>query len=273
MKLFLTLLLFTCQAHAGTYFNVPNSTSDITTMTVSGKIGIAASSTTHNTNTILLNGVDGTIYSGNIGIGIAVPVNRLYVNSPYSDSTETVIKAVHRSAWNKTGAALELGSIASIVKIIAYNNPSNDSTSQLEIQTSDSGGIMRTGIYQNENGNVGISTNNPVAKLDVYGDTVFSNVNSTVTVSGTLDIGFIVKVYSGTTRYSHVACPSGYKAISGGCMSSSGPQWHSFPSTESTNGDGVGTPVSSNGTNAQSWTCATDAVGANTAFAICARIK
>jgi hypothetical protein len=101
----------------------------------------------------------------------------------------------------------------------------------------------------------------------------FTSTTSTATFAGWVDIGLVVKVYAGTTRYSHVACPTGYKAISGGCSSSSGPQWYTYPSTETTSGDGAGTPVADSATNANSWTCATDAVGANTAYAICARIK
>lgn len=60
MKTFLFILMFPCLAHSGPYYEVKNSTiTGTSTMTISGYIGVAASSVTYTTYTFVINGVEG----------------------------------------------------------------------------------------------------------------------------------------------------------------------------------------------------------------------
>ena len=132
-----------------------------------------------------------TITDGNVGIGATSPSTKLHIDAPMSDLDETVLKVSHRSATQKSGARIELGSgysLSATSRIIGYSNPHITNASQLEFQTMDPDGQTWHSLYMDENGNIGIATTIPQSKLAVNGTITTREVK--VTDSGWSDFVF-----------------------------------------------------------------------------------
>lgn len=139
------------------------------------------------------------------------------------------------------------------------------------------GNVNITGSYLvNGVGVAGLGDVVTTATNTFTANNTFSNVTSTITFSGWVDVG--VETVSGTCDSAtpslcRVACSAGKRIMSGGCSPAAAAYMYaSFPSTENTSSTtAVGTPASS-GQTAYSWSCGSTS-GAGTINAICARIK
>lgn len=85
----------------------------------------------------------------------------------------------------------------------------------------------------------------------------FRNVNSTITISGMVDIGReLVSSSAGSTTTHTQSCSAGKKLLGGGCaITAGGVMIGSFPADEDT------------------WQCSANASSSIFAYAICARVK
>jgi hypothetical protein len=116
------------------------------------------------------------IYNSNagfVGIGTAAPAVKLHVQTPSSDSDETVLKIGHRSDSKEVGAIIEIGTpeyrTGGTARIVGYSNPHSVVYSKLALQTWN--GTTWNNVLMDGLGNVGIGTTTPAANLDVNGTT------------------------------------------------------------------------------------------------------
>ena len=175
MKTLFFIIMFPCLASAGPYYEVVSSTTVGTaTMTVSGYIGVAASSTTPTTYKFRIDGPNGYIQfpDGTKQTSAAAPGN--YVLK--SGDTMTGQLTLSGSTLTVTGNAFSVGTSTFVVKEgnvgIGLTNPG----AKLDVKESGTEtytlviGTSTTSTYDvvvTTTGNVGIGTTGPSDKLDV----------------------------------------------------------------------------------------------------------
>lgn len=113
MKVLLALILFPCLSYAGPYYEVVNSTTAGTsTMTISGYIGVAASSTTPTTYKFRIDGPggyiqfpDGTTQTTASGSGAVLTATQTFTGQNTFTNKVTFSSTVVLGAWTTTGLA------------------------------------------------------------------------------------------------------------------------------------------------------------------------
>jgi hypothetical protein len=105
---------------------------------------------------------------GNVGIGTVTPSVQLHIAR-----TATPAPAIRLQTTDSTtnGSIQWSNSTNSILALIGSNSNISDSSGNLEFMT----GGLTTRMVINSGGNIGISTNNPLYKLDVRGESYINN--------------------------------------------------------------------------------------------------
>lgn len=135
-------------------------------------------------------GAEGVTFQpfGNVGIGITAPNTRLTVSTVWTNSTDTPIisSQIDTETLNKIGTFVESTATAA-TSMTFHTHPANSASSEKMRITS--------------NGNIGIGTTSPSAKLEVAGDALINSLTvgrGSGNVSGNVALGYKALEGNGT---------------------------------------------------------------------------
>jgi hypothetical protein len=120
--------------------------------------------------------------TGNVGIGTTNPSASLEIKKDVGSQIVNLLKLTNSSTAGDPGQSIVFQGYYNSAVISAFQTPTFSLGGNLQLQTYNGSNTLNTGILLNKDGNVGIGTATPIAKLDVSGDVRVSGV---VTASDT----------------------------------------------------------------------------------------
>ena len=120
--------------------------------------------------------------TGNVGIGTTNPSASLEIKKDVGSQIVNLLKLTNSSTAGNPGQSIVFQGYYNSAVISAFQTPTFSLGGNLQLQTYNGSNTLNTGILLNKDGNVGIGTATPIAKLDVSGDVRVSGV---VTASDT----------------------------------------------------------------------------------------